>query len=355
MAFKKARSCNFQKEKMIIDETTEEILDYLLRSRNFLSDLTLLKLNQKVKISFSKKIYELVEGFCKSSKVTNSKSSLIIFFTALLLAGNCFNSFSTVFAVSNELKQQIININQGGGRLIPISLNESSINKDNIIPVSEEYKDSLSGIKPGQPLMIIPKNSKVHVVTKGENLVNISNKYNVSLKKLISVNSKIDLVNLTAGEKIIIPDIKLTRNQRYRLASRGFSPSIGLSQDRCFRWPTEGKREIISKFGFREFRQHSGIDIYGKNGDPIVAAKSGTVVFSGWNGNYGRCIIIDHGYGIQTLYAHSSKLLVNIGDSVYTGQEIAKIGATGRATCSHLHFQIMLNGVPKNPARYLRS
>jgi|GEM_PF-3028211 len=352
MAFKKARGCNY-KEKMIIDETTEEILDYLLRSRNFLSDLTLLKLNQKVKLSFSMKIYEFFEGFLKPSKISSSKSSLIIFLSILSLAGNFSNN--TVFAVTNNMKQQIIDINQNNNRLIPLNSNESSANsKNNIVPVSEEFKDNMFGVKPGQPLMIIPQNAKVHIVKKGENLIKISNIYNVSLKKLISVNPKIDLLNLNAGEKLIIPDIKTVRDHRYRLASRGFSPSIGFSQDRYFKWPTQGK-EIISRFGFRGFRNHSGVDISGRVGDPILASKSGTVVFSGWSGEYGKCVIIDHGSGVQTLYAHASQLLVKVGNSVYAGQQIAKVGTTGNASCSHLHFQVMLNGTPKNPAKYLKS
>ncbi|MDD3014824.1 MAG: LysM domain-containing protein, partial [Candidatus Gastranaerophilales bacterium] len=210
MAFK-ARSCSSHEERMIIDETTEEILDYLLRSRNFLSDLTLVKLNQKVKISLSKKIYEFIQGFYRTSKISNSKSSLIIFLTVLSFAGSFLNSFNTAFAVSNEMKQQITNINQDGNRFIYLKSNKSSENNknnDNIIPVSEEFKNNLYGIKPGQPLMIIPQNSKVHTIKKGENLIRISNKYNVSLKQLISVNPKTDLLNLTPGEKLIIPDVK---------------------------------------------------------------------------------------------------------------------------------------------------
>jgi len=357
MALKKAKGFSFYKENSIIDETTEEILDYLLRSKNFLSDLTLLKLNQKVKTSFSKRMSEFIVGFLKSSKVGNSKSFLVVFFLVFSLSGCFLNSSNAAFAVSNELKQQLININQNTDKLVHINLNQYSENSkrnDNIIPISEELKDNLYGIKPGQPLMIIPQISKVHIVKKGENLVRISNKYNVSLKKLISVNSKIDLLNLKPGEKLIIPDSKIARDHRYKLASRGFSPSIGLSQDRYLKWPTQGGR-VISRFGFRTFRQHLGVDINGNTGSPIFAAKSGTVVFSGWKGDYGQCIIIDHGYGIQTLYAHASKLLVRVGDTVNAGYEIAKVGSSGNATCSHLHFQVMLNGIPKNPERYLQS
>lgn len=361
MAFKKARSFNIPREKAIIDESTEEILDYLLRSRNFLSELTLLKLNHKVKISFTKKISRIIQRFTKTSKINNSKNYLVLCLTVSFIAGGCsLASSNKAYAISNELRQQIISIDRNGHTLIPLN-SAGFIGSDrrhsSVVPVSEELKDNLSGIKPGQPLMLIPQNSAVYTVKKGESLLQISNKYNVPLKKLISANSKVNLVTLTGGEKLIIPNNKVVsqRDHRYKLASRGFSPSIGFTQDRYFRWPIEGEKSVSSKFGFRGFRNHKGIDICKTYGSPIIASKPGKVVLSGWNGEYGQCIIIDHGYGIQTLYAHASKLLVRVGQSVNAGQTIAKIGQTGRATAPHVHFEVIQNGTSRNPEKYLKS
>lgn len=125
-------------------------------------------------------------------------------------------------------------------------------------------------------------------------------------------------------------------------------------------WPTPSTSYITSKFGYRihpiyGYRKfHTGIDIGAGSGSRIVAANSGTVILSGWNGGYGKCIVVDHGGGITTLYAHCSSLLVGRGAKVSRGQTIAKVGSTGNSTGPHLHFEVRVNGVYKNPLNYVR-
>jgi murein DD-endopeptidase MepM/ murein hydrolase activator NlpD len=99
---------------------------------------------------------------------------------------------------------------------------------------------------------------------------------------------------------------------------------------------------------------HEGIDFPANVGTPIVAAASGKVIFADVHPQYGKMIEIDHGNGLVSRYAHASKLLVKEGDLVVRGQEIARVGATGRATGPHLHFEVRLNGAPQNPARFLQ-
>lgn len=126
-----------------------------------------------------------------------------------------------------------------------------------------------------------------------------------------------------------------------------------------FIWPTYGS--ISSRFGYRyifgSYSYHSGIDIAVSYGSSIKAADGGTVIWSGTgtgsNWSYGRYIVIDHGNGKQTYYAHNSSLLVSVGDKVYQGQVIAKAGSTGRSTGSHCHFQVKINGSDVNPLSYL--
>lgn len=112
---------------------------------------------------------------------------------------------------------------------------------------------------------------------------------------------------------------------------------------------------VTSGFGFRRMfgvtRHHDGIDIAAKHGTPIRAHQDGMVTFSGWQGGYGQCVIIDHGNGRETLYAHASRLDVREGDYVYAGEEIARVGATGRAYGDHLHFEIRQDGVAFDPER----
>ncbi len=122
-------------------------------------------------------------------------------------------------------------------------------------------------------------------------------------------------------------------------------------------WPVRG--QIVQNFGWRihpilRKRQfHTGLDIAVEYGTPILAADSGVVIFSGYNGGYGKMLLIDHGSGFSTLYGHASALLVDKGQTVVKGQVVAKVGTTGLSTGPHLHFEIRKNGTPVNPKDYL--
>lgn len=116
---------------------------------------------------------------------------------------------------------------------------------------------------------------------------------------------------------------------------------------------------ISSPYGWRSHpllgrgRLHTGIDFAAGFGSTIRAADSGTIIYSGWYGGYGKTVIINHGKGISTLYAHSSRLYVKAGETVKRGQAISAIGSTGLSTGPHLHFEVRKNGRPVNPANYL--
>lgn len=98
---------------------------------------------------------------------------------------------------------------------------------------------------------------------------------------------------------------------------------------------------------------HPGVDISAPTGTPIYAAAKGRVTQAGWVAGYGLTIEIDHGYGYTTLYGHASKLIAQVGQEVRRGDMIAQVGSTGIATASHLHYEIRVNGVPQDPARYI--
>jgi len=138
------------------------------------------------------------------------------------------------------------------------------------------------------------------------------------------------------------------RGRGYVVASRA---SSGESTGRLG-WPLRGA--ITSGYGYRGREFHSGIDIDGSYGEAIVAAEDGRVVDAGWNGGYGRTIVIDHGGGLKTLYAHCSSILVDVGDRVERGEVIGRVGSSGRSTGSHLHFEVILNGSTVNPLSFLR-
>ncbi|MBR3697197.1 MAG: M23 family metallopeptidase [Clostridia bacterium] len=110
---------------------------------------------------------------------------------------------------------------------------------------------------------------------------------------------------------------------------------------------------ITSRFGSRSRGIHTGLDVATSLGTPVKAAASGVVTYAGYKGSYGYLVVIDHGDGVQTYYAHCSKLYVNAGDSVSQGQVISAVGNTGNSTGPHLHIEVRVNGVAKNPQNYL--
>lgn len=143
---------------------------------------------------------------------------------------------------------------------------------------------------------------------------------------------------------------RLIRQSRYRYesGSEGTGDMI---------WPIVG--EITSPYGWRvhpitgDSRYHSGLDIGGDYGDPILAAAAGTVMYAGWISGYGYAVILDHGGGVSTLYGHNESLAVGEGQIVSQGQVIAYCGSTGNSTGPHCHFEVREGGEPADPFGYL--
>jgi murein DD-endopeptidase MepM/ murein hydrolase activator NlpD len=120
-------------------------------------------------------------------------------------------------------------------------------------------------------------------------------------------------------------------------------------------WPVPSIRQISSGYGKRWGRMHHGIDIPARTGTSVVAAEDGRVIYAASKiRGYGKMVIVSHGRGIKTVYAHNSKIMVKKGQKVYRGQVISKVGATGRATGPHLHFEVRSKNKPLNPVRYFR-
>lgn len=126
-------------------------------------------------------------------------------------------------------------------------------------------------------------------------------------------------------------------------------------------WPVPGYTRITSNYGMRThpitgiYKLHTGVDLGAPMGANFIAANDGVVTKAGYNGAYGNMVIIDHGGGISTLYAHGSEILVTVGQTVKKGDNILKVGSTGYSTGAHAHFEVRVNGQPVNPLPYITS
>lgn len=124
-------------------------------------------------------------------------------------------------------------------------------------------------------------------------------------------------------------------------------------------WPVPGYTRITSEYGMRThpitgvYKLHTGVDISAPMGANFIAANDGVVIKAEMNGAYGNMVLIDHGGGISTLYAHGSEILVEVGQTVKRGDEVLKVGSTGYSTGPHAHFEVRINGVTTNPLPYI--
>lgn len=139
---------------------------------------------------------------------------------------------------------------------------------------------------------------------------------------------------------------------RIQEAQRG-AGSTGSGQPSAagFIWPCDGV--VVSGFGMRWGRMHEGIDIGCSFGTPNRAAASGTVIYAGWLGGYGNLVVVDHGNGLSTAYAHASTIVVAVGQSVSQGETVSLVGSTGNSSGPHLHFEVRVNGSAVDPLGYL--
>ncbi|KQL46618.1 metalloendopeptidase [Brevibacillus choshinensis] len=210
--------------------------------------------------------------------------------------------------------------------------------------------------------LIISRDEVKHIVKRGETLNYISTRYGVSRELLVDRNPLLKWLsdNLYVGQVVYVPiigdrplqaeDLQQKRNTS-QAASRQV---IGRVRERM-EWPVKGAT-ITSGFGVRWGKAHKGVDLWNESEAkaPIYAAKSGVVVEAGANrSGYGRMVVLDHGDGLQTFYAHMRSIIVAPGQSVGAGDMLGFMGQTGDSTGYHLHFEVRQDDVPINPLPYL--
>lgn len=203
-----------------------------------------------------------------------------------------------------------------------------------------------NSLRIGQELLILTTNGVIHSVSRGESLWAISRRYNTTVDQIVWANEISNPNTLKIGQELIIPNVKPVTTKTAVVSSNKSSVK-GMN----FIWPVQGK--ISSYFGNRKGGYHYGLDIACPYGRTIKASETGKVEFVGWLKGYGSTVLLNHGDGIKTRYAHASRITVNKGESINKGQKIAEIGNSGKSTGPHLHFEIIIDGKPRNPLNYL--
>lgn len=222
---------------------------------------------------------------------------------------------------------------------------------DTILWANPKLEPNPDMLRVGDRLVILPVDGVLHVVRRGDTLSSIATKYKVTntaiadypLNKLESVNTPI-----TIGKQLVIPNGKKPYIPRQIVAYQGEVPASASKGSKEFGWPTTGV--LTQKF----WNGHRAIDIGARTGTPIVAADHGyVVVVAHTDGGYGRMVMVDHGNGYVSLYAHMDSIFVRQGENVAKGQELGTVGNTGYSSGPHLHFEIRYQGVARNPFNYL--
>lgn len=263
---------------------------------------------------------------------------------------------ATETIVSDKMRDRIIDYTVQEGDTVGTIATKFGVSEESI-----KWENDLSGtnptIKAGQTLAILPITGVSHKVSKGDTVYSIAKKYDSSPQAIVDfpyntfVND--ETFELAIGQVVIVPDgvmpqpVGVPRTTRIRQ----ITPDAGtVVASGSFVWPASGS---ISQ-GFSWY--HKGIDIANRAAPNILAADAGTVVIAGWvdGYGYGNRVMIDHGNGYRTLYAHLSAIYVTPGQTVGRGSAIGRMGSTGRSTGTHLHFEVIRNGVYLNPLSVLQ-
>lgn len=271
--------------------------------------------------------------------------------SAVLSAATENPAISTSF--SDKVRDQIFFHKVQDGDTVSTIAEKFGVSQETIL--WQNKLDKKAKLKPGQEIKVLPVTGVAHKVGRGETIYSIAKKYDAEPQAIVDfpfntfVND--ETFALAVGQELIIPDGTMPEERPASSLARRQTPNAGtVTASGTFVWPTAGQ---ISQ-GFSWY--HRGIDIANRAAPDILAADAGTVILAGWpdNGGYGMRVMLDHGNGYQTLYAHLSVVSVREGQTVQRGDVLGHMGTTGRSTGIHLHFEIHRNGAQVNPLEFLR-
>lgn len=259
--------------------------------------------------------------------------------------------------ISQKPRSEIIEYKVEDGDTLSSIGDKFGISSDTIKWANDLTSDA---IKPGQTLKILPVSGVSHIVKSGDTLESVGKKYSAEAQAIVDFpfNDVPDNFALRVGQLLIIPDgippevsaPPKKRLQPQYLSQGPKSPTFQAPFGAQFIWPVGG--QISQYYAW----YHPGIDIANRSAPGIAASDGGTIVVAGWPDGYGygNRVVIDHGNGYRSLYAHLSNIYVSVGETISRGQLIGQMGSTGRSTGTHLHLEIHYKGVPVNPLAILK-
>ncbi len=254
--------------------------------------------------------------------------------------------------ISGKVRDSIISYTIQEGDTVTSIAKKFGVSEDTIRWQNALYGDT---IKIGDTLEILPVTGIAHKVAKGDTVYSIAKRYDAEAQAVVdfpfNTFSNDETFELAIGQTVIVPDGVMPTGAGNAIPrARQITPDAGtVVASGQFVWPTNG---IITQY-FSWY--HPGIDIANSALPLDVAADAGSVIYAGWDATgYGNTVLIDHGNGFRTRYAHLSQMMVVSGQTVARGAVIGRMGDTGHSTGPHTHFEIILNGVHVNPLNYLR-
>lgn len=259
-----------------------------------------------------------------------------------------FSEYGIQTQISQKPRDQVVAYSVQKGDTLAKIAEKFSVSVDTIKWANDLKTDDLSI---DQVVKIPPVSGIVHKVVEGETVQSIAKKYKTDAQKIVNFpfNDFADLetFSLNVGQTLIVPDGVQPEAAAIVFARPSFlSNPLGTGR---LLWPTSG---LITQY---PIWYHMAFDIANPGGPGVMAADTGVVILTGYDRfGYGNHIIVDHGGGFSTLYAHLTEYYVKAGDRVGRGQVIGRMGSTGRSTGMHLHFETRVNGVPVNPAQYFQ-
>jgi len=260
------------------------------------------------------------------------------------------NVLSTV--ISSKPRDKIVDYRVVSGDTLMSIARKFSVSIDTIKWANNLKTDV---IKPDQILKVPPITGVVHKVASGDTVYTIAKKYNTTAQNIVNFIfnefTDPDTFGLQVGQVLYVPDgvIEEEKPKYFAQAPTYAQVQAGVKGTSNFIWPTNG---IITQY---PIWYHMALDVANNAAPPVLASDTGTVTFAGcMQYGYGCHIVIDHANGFQTLYAHLSSISVSSGQAVAQGVQIGSMGSTGRSTGTHLHFEVVRNGIRLNPLTILK-